>query len=66
MNLKTTESVKNIVDTTIATSLVSTPIWLQWVEQSLQLFMLIGGSLLLIYRLWVMFKGVKSKKDAGS
>ena len=66
MDFKAPENVKNIVDATIATSLVSTPIWLQWVEQSLQLFMLIGGSILLIYRLWIMFKGVKSKKDAGS
>ena len=61
MTLRTTESVKNVVDTTLATSLVSTPIWLQWVEQSLQLFMLVGGSILLIFRLWAMLRERKSK-----
>jgi hypothetical protein len=63
MTLRTTESVKNVVDTTLATSLVSTPIWLQWVEQSLQLFMLVGGSILLIFRLWAMLRERKSKDD---
>jgi hypothetical protein len=49
---------KLIIDTAIAT-----PIWLQWVEQSLQLFMLIGGSILLIARLWSIFIRKKGKED---
>ena len=40
---------KVIIDTTIATGMVSTPIWLQWFEQGLQIFMLVGGSLLLAF-----------------
>ena len=63
MDLKTTEKIKNITDTALSTSLVSTPIWLQWVEQVLQLFMLVGGSILLAFRLWAMIKERKSKKD---
>ena len=63
MDLKTTEKIKNITDTALSTSLVSTPIWLQWVEQGLQLFMLVGGSILLAFRLWAMIKERKSKKD---
>jgi len=57
------QQLKNATDTVIATSLVSTPIWLQWVEQGLQLFMLVGGSILLAFRLWAMIKERKSKKD---
>ena len=63
MDLKSPDALKNITDTALATSLVSTPIWLQWVEQSLQLFMLVGGSILLIFRLWAMIKERKSKDD---
>ena len=63
MDLKTTEKIKNITDTALSTSLVSTPIWVQWVEQGLQLFMLVGGSVLLAFRLWAMIKERKSKKD---
>ena len=63
MDLKTTEKIKNVTDTALSTSLVSTPIWLQWVEQGLQLFMLVGGSILLAFRLWAMIKERKSKKD---
>ncbi len=54
---------KIILDTVIATGMVTTPIWLQWVEQSLQLFMLIGGSILLIARLWSVLIRKKGKKD---
>jgi hypothetical protein len=54
---------KLIIDTAIATGMVTTPIWLQWVEQSLQLFMLIGGSILLIARLWSIFIRKKGKED---
>ena len=53
---------KLILDTAIATGMVTTPIWLQWVEQSLQLFMLIGGSIL-ISILWSVFVKMKGKKD---
>tara|TARA_Y100000590_G_scaffold113627_1_gene129530 strand:- start:3 stop:191 length:189 start_codon:yes stop_codon:yes gene_type:complete len=53
-----------IVDTAIATGMVSTPIWLQWFEQGLQVFMLVGGSLLLAARLWMMFKDRGKKKNA--
>ena len=63
MDLKSPDALKNITDTTIATGLVSTPIWLQWVEQGLQLFMLVGGSVLLAFRLWAMIKERKSKRN---
>ena len=63
MDLKTTEKIKNVTDTALSTSLVSTPFWLQWIEQGLQLFMLVGGSVLLAFRLWAMIKERKSKKD---
>lgn len=63
MDPKNPESIKNIVDAAIGTGLVSTPIWLQHVEQSLQVFMLVGGSMLLIFRLWAMIKGAKDKED---
>ena len=63
MDLKTTEKIKNVTDNALSTSLVSTPIWLQWVEQGLQLFMLVGGTILLAFRLWAMIKERKSKKD---
>jgi len=63
MDLKSPDTLKNITDTTLATGLVSTPIWLQWVEQGLQLFMLVGGSILLIFRLWAMYRERKSKDD---
>tara|TARA_R100001369_G_scaffold92673_1_gene139061 strand:- start:283 stop:480 length:198 start_codon:yes stop_codon:yes gene_type:complete len=63
MDHKNPENLKNIVDATLATSFVSTPIWLQHVEQSLQIFMLVGGSVLLIFRLWSMFKGANDKED---
>tara|TARA_B100000073_G_C23374910_1_gene428519 strand:+ start:193 stop:390 length:198 start_codon:yes stop_codon:yes gene_type:complete len=63
MDLKTPEQLKNATDTVIATSLVSTPLWLQWVEQGLQLFMLVGGSVLLAFRLWAMIKERKNKRD---
>ena len=52
---------KIILDTVIATGMVTTPIWLQWVEQSLKLFMLIGGSILLIARLWSVLIRKKGK-----
>ena len=54
---------KTVIDTTIATGMISTPIWLQWVEQGLQVFMLIGGSLLLAIRLWMMFSKRSKTKD---
>ena len=54
---------KVIIDTTIDTGMVSTPIWLQWFEQGLQIFMLVGGSLLLAFRLWMMFKDRGKKKN---
>ena len=63
MDLKTPEQLKNATDTVIATSLVSTPIWLQWVEQGLQLFMLVGGSVLLVFSLWAMLRERKRKKN---
>ena len=63
MDIKTPEQLKNATDKVIATSLVSTPIWLQWVEQGLQLFMLVGGSVLLIFRLWAMLRERKRKKN---
>ena len=63
MDLKSPDTLKNITDTTLATGLVSTPIWLQWVEQGLQRFMLVGGSILLIFRLWAMYRERKSKDD---
>ena len=63
MDLKSPDALKNITDTTIATGLVSTPIWLQWVEQGLQLFMLVGGSILLVFRLWAMYQERKKKRD---
>ena len=63
MDLKTTEKLKNVTDTALSTSLVSTPIWLQWVEQGLQLFMLVGGSVLLTFRLWAMLRERKRKKN---
>ena len=63
MDLKTTEKIKNVTDTALSTSLVSTPIWLQWVEQGLQLFMLVGGSVLLVFRLWAMLTERKRKKN---
>ena len=63
MDLKSPDGLKNITDTVIATSLVSTPLWLQWVEQGLQLFMLVGGSVLLAFRLWAMIKERKNKRD---
>tara|TARA_R100000963_G_C4570191_1_gene55393 strand:+ start:214 stop:408 length:195 start_codon:yes stop_codon:yes gene_type:complete len=59
MDHKTAENFKNVVDATVAASFASTPIWLQWVEQSLQIFMLVGGSIVLIFRLWSMFRGAK-------
>ena len=54
---------KTVLDTALATGMVSTPIWLQLVEQGLQIFMLVGGSLLLIVRLWMMFKNRGNKKN---
>ena len=66
MDLKSPDAIKNITYTALATSLLSTPIWLQWVEQSLQLFMLVGGSILLIFRLWAMIKERKSKDGDGT
>ena len=63
MDLKTPEQLKNATDTVIATSLVSTPLWLPWVEQGLQLFMLVGGSVLLVFRLWAMIRERKRKKN---
>ena len=63
MDLKAPDGLKNATDTVIATSLVSTPLWLQWVEQGLQLFMLVGGSVLLAFRLWAMIKERKNKRD---
>ena len=63
MDLRSPDGLKNATDTVIATSLVSTPRWLHWVEQGLQLFMLVGGSILLAFRLWAMFKERKSNKD---
>tara|TARA_R100001377_G_scaffold80917_1_gene60110 strand:- start:164 stop:361 length:198 start_codon:yes stop_codon:yes gene_type:complete len=63
MDPKNPESIKNVLDTALATSFISTPIWLQHVEQSLQVFMLVGGSILLIFRLWAMIKGAKDKED---
>jgi len=65
MDPKNPESIKNMVDAVIGTSLVSTPIWLQHLEQTLQLFMLVGGSILLIFRLWAMFKGAKDEEGNG-
>ena len=54
---------KTVLDTALATGMVSTPIWLQLVEQGLQIFMLVGGSLLLIVRLWMMLKNRGNKKN---
>tara|TARA_Y100000593_G_C4302110_1_gene333893 strand:+ start:379 stop:573 length:195 start_codon:yes stop_codon:yes gene_type:complete len=54
---------KTVIDTTIATGMISTPIWLQWVEQGLQIFMLVGGAALLIMRLWIMYNEFKNRKE---
>ena len=63
MDPKNPESIKNVLDAALATSFISTPIWLQHIEQSLQVFRLVGGSILLIFRLWAMIKGAKDKED---
>tara|TARA_Y100000114_G_C11612736_1_gene255884 strand:+ start:338 stop:526 length:189 start_codon:yes stop_codon:yes gene_type:complete len=60
--MKDPSQVKNGLDAAFATSVVSTPIWLQWLESSLQLFMLVGGSILLAVRLWAMIK-YRKKSD---
>ena len=61
--MKDPSQVKNAVDTVFATSVVSTPLWLQWLESSLQLFMLVGGSILLAVRLWAMFRSRKKPDE---
>ena len=54
---------KTVIDATIATGMIGTPIWLQWVEQGLQIFMLVGGAALLIMRLWIMYNEFKNRKE---
>ena len=51
------------MDAAFATSIVSTPIWLQWLESGLQLFMLVGGSILLAVRLWAMTRDRKKPDE---
>ena len=40
-----------IPDGVLASSALSSPLWLQWVEQEVGLFLLIGGAILLAIRL---------------
>lgn len=63
MDPKTPDAIRAYTDTAIATSVVSTPLWLQWFESGLQLFMLVGGALLLILRLWAVYKELRSRKN---
>lgn len=61
-----------MIDTPLATSAVTSPLWLQQVEWYIQDFMLFGGAILLAYRLYLMGREIlekrkeKRKEDANS
>lgn len=54
------------VDASIGSVAMSTPIWLQNVEASLQLFTLTAGAILLVFRIILAVKEMKEKKDVQS
>lgn len=50
------DSAKASIDGTLGTVAVSSPIWLQWLENGLGLFMLVGGAALLVLRLAIAWR----------
>ena len=60
--MDTSTSTKVGVDAVIATGVISTPLWLQLIEQGFQVFMLMGGAALLCMRIWITVKELRSKK----
>lgn len=54
------------IDAGLATAVISSPIWLQWVEAVLRDFMLVGGAALIIIRLAIIVRHeLKQRKKNG-
>ncbi len=56
------ETVKQAVDGALGASAISAPIWVQYIETGLTVFMLAGGALLLALRLYLTMKEVRQKR----
>lgn len=56
------EPIKNTVDAAIGVGALSSPVWLQWIENGLGLFMLFGGAALLALRIYLAIREIRDKK----
>jgi hypothetical protein len=50
------------IDSTIAGGVITMPLWAVGLNEWLHLFMAIGGSILIAYRIFVLFKEIKNSK----
>lgn len=55
--------IQSVVDTTIATSALSSPLWLQAIEEGFHAYVLIGGCILLTLRIILAVRDFRAKKD---
>lgn len=54
--------VRNTIDAALGTGAVTSPIWLQYIQDGLGLFMLIGGAVLLLLRLMIAWREWRNSK----
>lgn len=50
---------KEMNDIATASAVITTPVWLQWVEVVLQPFMITGAFVLLVLRLYIAVRDIK-------
>ena len=58
--------VKDAADGTLGLGALSSPVWLQYLESSLGLFMLAGGALLLALRIYLTIREIREKRKPQS
>jgi hypothetical protein len=53
---------KNTIDGTLGTAGLSSPVWLDWLTASSALVVAVGGAILIILRIVLAWKELKSKE----
>jgi hypothetical protein len=51
-----------VIDAVVAASVISSPLWVQQIEIWLQFFTVVGGFLLVAWRLWVVRQDVLDRR----
>lgn len=59
-----TQHAQEIVDAALATGAITTPLWLQTLEEGIHIYILIGGAVLLTLRVVKLVREMRSKRNA--